>query len=336
LSRATKKPFWRQFALGSVAAGVWATFAVCLASWGLLRSADHFWLGTLIAFGPKWPLLLPIGILAPIAACFRRRSLWVLAAAVLVVLGPIMGFVVPWTGLGPEKEPRESFCILTCNVEGKQNLDQLWQRIDALRPDIVTLQEYPGDAEPPLRASEGWYLARRGHLLLASRFPIMSSEGVSSPQEPWRDLALRCRLQTTAGKMEVCCVHLMTPRSGIQAVLHARLAGITELNAVNRQRGEEAELVSRFVQEGDGPLLLAGDFNMPVESQIYRKYWGKNENAFSTCGWGWGFTKYTRWHGVRIDQMVAVEGVKFSHCHVGGDVGSDHRPVIAIVTVPAP
>ena len=318
------------------AAGAWTTLAVCVASWGLRYWVDQYWLATLFAFGPKWLLLLPVGLLAPVAVCWRRRSLWVLAGAGLVVLGPVMGFVVPWPSTRRAADPRTSICILTCNVQGKQNLDQLWQLIKSTQPNVVTLQECPANVESSLRASEGWHVARNGHLLVASRFPISRSEVLNSLQEPWRGLALRCRLQTPTGDAEVCCVHLMTPRSGIQAVMHARLAGIPELQAAITQRGDEAGLVSQFARETDRPMILSGDFNMPVESRIYQKCWGDCRNAFSSCGWGWGYTKYTRWHGVRIDQIVGDRRWQFSQCYVAADVGSDHLPVIARAALSVP
>lgn len=326
-----------RFSLRLLAASVWTTFALCVASWGLRYLTDQYWLSTLLAFGPRWLLLVPMGILVPVAVWWQRRSLWVLAGAALVVLGPVMGFVVPWPGTRQSEDypTSKSICILTCNVQGRQNLERLWELIETTQPDVVTLQECPANLEFPLHDRDGWHVARHGHLLVASRFPILGKETLNSPLETWRGLALRCRLQTPTGDAEVCCVHLMTPRSGILAVLHSRLAGIPELKSAIIQRDDEAALVSRLARVTGRPVLLAGDFNMPVESHIYQKCWGDFSNAFTSSGWGWGFTKYTRWHGVRIDQIVGDQQWKFSECHVAGDVGSDHLPVIARVVLRA-
>jgi endonuclease/exonuclease/phosphatase (EEP) superfamily protein YafD len=111
--------------------------------------------------------------------------------------------------------------------------------------------------------------------------------------------------------------------------MHSRLAGITTLQADIIQRGDEAALVSQFARETGRPVLMAGDFNMPVESCIYQKCWGDFSNAFSATGWGWGFSKYTRWHGVRIDQIAGDQQWQFSECYVAGNIGSDHLPVVA-------
>ena len=91
----------------------------------------------------------------------------------------------------------------------------------------------------------------------------------------------------------------------------------------------EQELVRSFGWRG--PLLLAGDFNLPVESAIYGQYWAQFSNAFSAAGLGLGHTKFTRWHGVRIDHILAGPSWRFRRCWVGPDVKSDHRPLIADV-----
>jgi vancomycin resistance protein VanJ len=76
---------------------------------------------------------------------------------------------------------------------------------------------------------------------------------------------------------------------------------------------------------------VAGDFNMPVESSIYRAHWGDLKNAFSTRGLGWGGSKKTSWHSVRIDHVVHNHSWRCIHAAVGPDVGSDHRPVFAVL-----
>jgi endonuclease/exonuclease/phosphatase (EEP) superfamily protein YafD len=76
-------------------------------------------------------------------------------------------------------------------------------------------------------------------------------------------------------------------------------------------------------------MVIAGDFNLPVESAIYRQHWGRFRNAFSETGFGAGFTKHTRLFGVRIDHILSSKDVDPVRSFVGKDVGSDHVPLIA-------
>lgn len=314
----------------AVAVVAWASLIAALAAWlWLYVGADRGVLGTLLAFGPRWFLLLPLVALAPTAAIWRRRSLGVLAAAGVVLLGPVLGLAVPWRGPLQSGGAGTPIRIVSCNVQGNHDLSRLWGLIEAETPDVVALQEWPNDRPWPEELGPGWHVARHGGELVASRFPIAGTSFLNSPIDQWRDPALLCELATPSGPMHVCCLHLMTPRSGIDAVIHERLSGVPELAGVIELRRFETESVSRRIAELSGPKIILGDFNMPAESRIYRDCFGQYANGFSTRGWGYGWTKFTRWHGVRIDHVLADDSFRISQCHIGPDVGSDHRPVVA-------
>jgi len=75
---------------------------------------------------------------------------------------------------------------------------------------------------------------------------------------------------------------------------------------------------------------------MPVESAIYRRYWSDFSNAFSDAGWGWGATKATRWHGIRIDHVLVGHGASALRAWVAPHLDGDHRPMAADLALQAP
>jgi len=83
------------------------------------------------------------------------------------------------------------------------------------------------------------------------------------------------------------------------------------------------------------PVIIAGDFNMTVESAIYRECWSSYRNAFTMTGFGYGWTERAEISGVplavRIDHILTDTGLIPKMCQVGPDIGSDHLPVIADV-----
>ena len=89
-------------------------------------------------------------------------------------------------------------------------------------------------------------------------------------------------------------------------------------------------VISDFARRCRGPVLLAGDFNTPGESGIYREYWDDFCNAFSASGWGFGYSYY---YGlrcqVRVDHILGGSGWQSRRCWIGPDVGSPHRLVLA-------
>jgi len=72
-----------------------------------------------------------------------------------------------------------------------------------------------------------------------------------------------------------------------------------------------------------------GDFNMPVESAIYRQDWSEFRNAFSQAGIGFGMTRDNGWIQVRINHILIGSQWRPRRVVGGPVVGLDHRPVIA-------
>jgi endonuclease/exonuclease/phosphatase (EEP) superfamily protein YafD len=80
-------------------------------------------------------------------------------------------------------------------------------------------------------------------------------------------------------------------------------------------------------------MIVAGDFNMPRESSIFRRDWTAWNNAFGRTGLGFGFTKISQFgplrYGTRIDHVLYHEAWTCVGAWVGGEVGSDHLPLVA-------
>lgn len=85
----------------------------------------------------------------------------------------------------------------------------------------------------------------------------------------------------------------------------------------------------RHAAESEMPTLVAGDFNVPVDSDFYRRHWGDRQNALSLAGSGFNHTKFTRVHGIRIDHVVVDSDWRVLSAEVGQNLGGDHCPVIA-------
>jgi vancomycin resistance protein VanJ len=304
--------------------------AAILVSWALLAvAADRWWPLTFLLFGPRWLLALPLVVLLPAAALLRRRLLWALFPIALVVIIPVMGFCVPFPLSFDQRKPQARIRVLTCNTDGSRlRAADLHQLLLETYPDVVALQEWDGHAEEEVFDRDHWQVRRGKGLCFASRHPIHDKETITDAPG-WRDILARHDVETPAGVLHFFDVHLNTPREGLEAVLHERWRGIAELDANLAERQEESEIAGERVAQTPGMVLVAGDFNMPVDSLIYRNNWARFPDAFSSVGFGFGYTKFTRWWGIRIDHILAGPGWRCHRCWVGPDVGSDHRPVIA-------
>jgi endonuclease/exonuclease/phosphatase (EEP) superfamily protein YafD len=326
---------WRRTAVLIVSGCSWAYVLVVLGLWALLSAAgDRWWLATAVMYGPRWIWAVPLGLLIPAAVLTRPRLLGpALLLAALVVVGPVMGFRVPWpvpAGASAAPGPGAfALRVLTCNTGGGGfRPGALAELIAATGPDLVAVQEGSVRSLPGGTFPAGWQL----RTTVASRYPIRAVEKLAPNVFGGYGFITRFDLETPGGLLHFFNLHLETVRDGLEALLwHKsrpwRAAPAIAANLAVRAR--ESAAASAWVRQVSGPVLIAGDFNMPTDSAIYRQCWSPFVNAFSAAGLGFGYTKFTSWHGIRIDHILAGPHWRCSRAWVGPDVGSDHRPVLA-------
>ncbi len=305
----------------------WFFLIAAVILWGLQGGlGDRWWPATVLLFGPKWIWMVPLIAWIPWAALRRKRSLLILLTALAVVAGPVMGFCFPWRTWLPSGA-RSTFTIrvLTCNVR-RSDLNQraLADLVASTGPDLVMLQEWPdGLQASALFPPRDWHLRIVGEFCLASRYPIQEVEPLSD--QP----VVRYRVRVFGESIPLVNVHFVSIREGLYAIVQNPFQGAAVLEANTERRVRESKAASRWVSDTQGPLILAGDFNLPCESAIYRRFWSRYGDAFSEAGVGYGSTWFSRWHGLRIDHILTRSGWEVLRCWVGPDVGSDHRPVLA-------
>jgi vancomycin resistance protein VanJ len=170
----------------------WAVWLAAAAYLALAVSAalllwtlsDRWWPVTVLLFGPRWTLLLPLVVLAPSALVWDRSLLVPLALAALVILGPVMGFRTGWRTLLPRGEEVEDLRVVSFNAAGGGSLHLPPPELLARwKGDIVAFQECGKALAEGLRRVPGWEVDSRSGLCLASRFPIMEAHQWTG--SPW-------------------------------------------------------------------------------------------------------------------------------------------------------
>ena len=202
--------------------------------------------------------------------------------------------------------------------------------------DIACFQELPPtvlEADLP----PGWYLATGPDgTAIASRFPVRKMDQLQHENLGASSGASRYLVATPAGRLPVVSLHLPTPRSGLSAVLSHKFDGLDDLRHSIEVRDRASETVRGWIGAPLGRVIVAGDFNLPPESTIFRRDWSDFGNAFSEAGNGWGRTFSTTWHSVRIDHILHGGGWRATAAWVGPDVSSDHMPLMAELEPVAP
>jgi len=337
---------WNGKLTGALRVAVWLYLALVLVVWLLLGfGGDRWWLATVMLFGPRWVYGLPLLVLGPLAVLLRRRLLGPLLAAALVVVGPIMGFCLPWARLVAPHGP--ALRVLTCNVKGHcRDNAALNELIRTASPDVVALQGCWGDVR--VAWPGGWHVCQQGEMLVASRYAFGEMQELSAfslrengtvplPNGRSRLQVLGCRVAVPQGDLAFCTVHPQSPRYSIQRLLSRktvlRPSQSTQMAAEIESRWQDSAELSQWLRRCGEPQIIAGDLNLPPDSAIYRAFWADYWNAFSSAGLGFGYTERPRVpvlrFGIRIDHILSGPDWRPCRCWVGPDVGSDHLPIIA-------
>ena len=326
LSRLLPAPAWLTRALPVLA---WSYLATVMAAAAFMWIfGDAWWPATVLLFGPRWLLLVPVLPLAAGALLVRPHLLLPTALGLAITL---MGFRTGWRRWLSSPPPR-TLRIITFNTAGDYNpqLTGVPVVLAAYQPDVVVLQECPPRLARPEFWPPGWTAHfTTGGICLATRFPLVERkalERVETGTQGGTGNAALFRLLVGADTIAVAGIHLETPRKGLESLRNVGNSSRMPVNILIRDVG--AGRVSRWILSEAANPIIAGDFNMPVESRIYREYFGDCTNAFSAIGTGFGWTRVLRRFSARIDHVLACGGWRPLHIEVGPAIGSDHRPVI--------
>ncbi|WP_305047088.1 endonuclease/exonuclease/phosphatase family protein [Geoalkalibacter sp.] len=310
------------FAYALAVVGVWAL---------MFFTGDRWWFGTVLLYGPRWIYFFPLFVLVPLALLWNRRGLWLLGLTALVIAWPMMGFNLP-KSFPVSSEPAD-LRVLTYNIERWEvTADEFARLLDEVGADLAAVQEIaPRRFDLPPQ----WHVKRAGESLLVSRYPIAHCD--ISKREPQVN-GIYCVLETPKGPLGFACVDILTPRRALDKVLdRERIFDFDRIETVQakiEERWYESSglyaWIASFPEENK---IIAGDFNLTVDSPIYRRIWSSHANAFNRAGFGYGFTKFTKInrfrYSARIDHILSTPDVKPVRAWVGPDLGSDHYPLIA-------
>jgi len=296
--------------------------------------ADRVWPATLVAFGPRWLAalpLLPLAVLVVLKTPARkaRRLMGPLALTAVVLLIGLMDFRM---GLG-RVAGTPTLRFMTQNLGASRvTAEELDRLMKAEGVEIAALQECPFYDVAPARL--GWHFFYGGDLCLASRYPFTVLERDPDNAGRRANISLLFEIDSPIGRFHLLNVHFATVRDGLEA-LRARGPRALPQFLLNRN---EVEMQSRMARDrvtgGMLQIVVAGDFNLPVESAIYRTDWGGFRNAFSNCGRGFGHTKFTRLFGIRIDHVLTSYRWACANARVlRSPYGGDHAPLIVDLVI---
>jgi endonuclease/exonuclease/phosphatase (EEP) superfamily protein YafD len=292
--------------------------------------AAGFWLiGTVLwlTVRDRFPVLAPLsyGLPLSVQAAFgfwavafiqsERRKLrlaWLLV--VLLQTGLWLSSVIVFRA---EETPEEAVTLLFWNVcRGHGDFEKVGAEILALDADVVALVEATNAGQNEAlwrKACPGYEVTRLGSgMVLLLRGERLNWEFGSVPGE--------CRYQVLDLKVKGQRVTLII----LDVKSDPRFSRKPAFDGLE-------EVVTRF---SDRPLIIAGDFNTPLDSIYVARLRQRMQNAFEVRGSGLLDTWPVVLPILSLDQVWGNDHVQWHRCEHGWSLRSDHRSVLATFSTP--
>ncbi len=319
--------------------------AVLLVLWGFIYfDTGKLWPVTLFLFSPRWIVAFPLWVLVPLTLAFRTRLTYAYVLHGLIIVFPVMGYRMAWSR--PDQlDAGRAMTVMTYNLgEGHIDTDELVGLTIRHGIDVLVLQECPASLSKPVFEKLGWAHRQESNIAIGSPSDLGEMQILDRPAgQPWGIAAVCCELRFPAAAplaytvnkdplgpatVRIVAVHFPTFRPALEKARRFETTAGAAIDDLGVQYRAHVASVREQVRSFRVPTVIAGDFNIPVESAYYRDYWSGFQNALSSVGTGLRHTKHTRFHGVRIDHVLADGNWEIGSAVVGPGLGGDHRPVI--------
>lgn len=303
---------------------------------------ERWWLTTVLLYLPRIGFALPLPFLTLALIVTRAyRLLPTQVAALAIVLFPLMGFE-----LGGSRTPNGGAVrlqIMTMNIAlGDDGIERVLELVRGAEADIVVLEEVGPENVEPLKAGLPNYTVRDvEQFVVASRLPIGPLSGPPSMLDDGLAHYARGTVTTAAGPLRIYAIHPTSPHSAFDdlrgdGLLHEvanghilRTPPESPLRDNTALRVAQVRTVAEDALGAPGPVILAGDTNLPGLSYAFARWLGDFHDAFAEVGRGFGYT-YPAHHRpwMRIDRVLGGPGVRFLDVKVLPEQASTHLAVV--------
>lgn len=326
----------------------WGDFAF---TWGLIALiqliSEQWWLSTVLVYLPRSIWLIPALIVLGATIRWGWKPALINLGAVLLVLGPVMN----WQAGGLAKldfDPHAyRLTVVSCNVQSfRPDFAQVVNEMHRIDPDVVLFQEAFEDHALVATFFDGWNLHRVDEYLVASKLPLKYVGACFVPGFE-RVTVVRYEVQTPLGPVSIFDIHQTSPRRSLTDLKPWSIltgSGVETVELETTLREIEAMKTREFTLEKSAgqPAIMAGDFNMPNDSSLFRQNWGDLRDAYALSAVGYGYTSPCRaaklwptntpW--AQVDHILTTHHWQVERCWIGESAGSDHRLIAAQLRLP--
>jgi endonuclease/exonuclease/phosphatase (EEP) superfamily protein YafD len=291
------------------------------------------WLHPVFDLASHFQVQYLVAAVAALVVLLATRSWrWSILAVALVALTGAR--VLPWwLSTTPTETARAATApnalrLLHANVLRRNTqYNEILDLIEREQPDVIVLQEI----------DEAWMRA-------ISPLRHAYAHAVAGPRSDNFGMAVLSRIEPQraevvrighAGVPSIECVFEIDGRP--LTILATHPVPPVSLRLIDL-RDDQLRRMAERMRRTDGRKIIVGDLNVTMWSRPYRELIETTDLRNARRGFGvmptWPANRPFFMH-IPIDHVLVSDGIAVVDCRVGADVGSDHRPIVVDLALPA-
>lgn len=318
--------------------------------------------------GLMFPGLVVANVLLAAFWLIFKRSYMLIPVMALLLSAWNISNQIGWKTCRSVQAPENSFSVLSFNVkvfdlyswtQNAQSKDHILDIIKNLNADVLCLQEFYTDSAKfnTLRVLKAQYPYHYFHQTLTldtfhhwgiatfSKFPIVGHE-VMPFTNSMHNVCISTDMVINGDTVRVFNAHLQSiyfnkqDIAGMKNLMEREVErkplerSFQKLKIAFEKRAEQADMIHEKIKASPHKVLVCGDMNDTPNSYTYRTISQGLEDSFLEGGCGFGLTYTAPYPFLRIDYILAGEGISTLAHKTQWNYSSDHFAVYAIFENP--
>jgi hypothetical protein len=223
----------------------------------------------------------------------------------------------------------KTYTLITANIGEGIEFSQLEALVKFYHPDFFIFQE-AGSLNRLKIFKDYPFIDCEGNLCFLSKYKYEKINALhNSMFSGYGNWAVFYELELNNFTVNLANIHLPSVRRGF--------SDLKNISEVHSNRIISANIINGWATTKQN-AIIAGDFNMSVNENLYQQAFAKYQNALSDNGLGFNNTvdyKYKGFSipGIRVDHILFSQYFNLEKSIVIESLGGDHYPVLSTFTI---
>lgn len=283
----------------------------------------------ILLFAPRWLLFLVVLVLL---------FLWNYLSKAQRYLLPLLFFIsIKYLDLGVhinhdfQVDQHKTVKIITANIGQGGQVSKIKLLLKYYQPDVLLLQDANKISLKKL-AADYMHSECIGELCILSKHHFERTNQLTKAIfGGWGNSAVFYKVYLDKSIINIANVHLQSVHSLLVDIAKHNV-DFSEVLQIEDNKRIETGILSSWIKY-EPYSLIVGDFNMPVEENIYQENFSMINNALSDVGVGFNYTIKTYGLRLRIDHILFSNHFGIVDAQVIESLGGDHLPVMATLII---